>query len=130
MVATITVEVAPGELIDKIVILQIKLERMTDPAKLKNVKIEFDTLTAARDAAIPPSPELDALTAELKEVNEGLWVIEDDIRDCERAKDFGPKFVELARAVYFTNDRRAEAKRKINDLLGSRIVEEKSYAAY
>ena len=130
MVATITVEVAPGELIDKIVILQIKLERMTDPAKLKNVKIEFDTLTAARDAAIPPSPELDALTAELKEVNERLWVIEDDIRDCERAKDFGPKFVELARAVYFTNDRRAEAKRKINDLLGSRIVEEKSYAAY
>ena len=130
MVATITVEVAPGELIDKIVILQIKLERMSDPAKLKNVKIEFDTLTAARDAAIPPSPELDALAAELKEVNERLWVIEDDIRDCERAKDFGPRFVELARAVYFTNDRRAEAKRKINDLLGSRIVEEKSYAAY
>lgn len=127
---TITVEVAPGELIDKITILEIKLERMTDPAKLRNVRIEWETLVAARDQAVPPSAEMDRLTGELKAINEQLWVIEDDIRDCERDKDFGPRFVELARAVYVTNDRRAEVKRAINQLLGSRIVEEKSYAAY
>lgn len=130
MSATITVEVAPGELIDKITILEIKLERMTDEAKLANVRIERDTLVAARDAAVPASSELDALTAELKTINESLWEIEDDIRECERSKDFGSRFVELARSVYFTNDRRSDVKRKINALLGSRLVEEKSYAAY
>lgn len=130
MSTTITVEVAPGELIDKITILAIKLERITDEAKLANVRIEHDTLCAARDANIAASAEMDALTADLKGINEELWVIEDDIRDCERNKDFGETFVKLARAVYFTNDRRADVKRKINDLLGSRIVEEKSYAAY
>ena len=128
--ATITVEVAPGELIDKITILEIKLERMTDAAKLANVRIERDTLVAARDAAVPASSDLDALTAELKTINESLWEIEDDIRACERGKDFGARFVELARSVYFTNDRRSDVKRKINALLGSRLVEEKSYAAY
>ena len=130
MSATITVEVAPGELIDKITILEIKLERMNDEAKLANVRVECDTLIAARDAVVPASAELDALTAELKAINESLWEIEDDIRDCERGKDFGPRFVELARSVYFTNDRRSDVKRKINALLGSRLVEEKSYAAY
>ncbi|MBT4865441.1 MAG: hypothetical protein HON53_10015, partial [Planctomycetaceae bacterium] len=74
--------------------------------------------------------QLDRLTAELKAVNEALWEIEDDIRDCERAQDFGPRFIELARSVYVTNDQRAALKREINDLLGSRIVEEKSYASY
>ena len=130
LTATVSVEVSPGELIDKITILEIKLERMTDPAKLGNVRTEWQTLTAARDAAVPTSARLDALTAGLKAVNERLWAIEDDIRDCERAKDFGAKFVELARSVYISNDERARLKREINELLGSRLIEEKSYAAY
>jgi hypothetical protein len=130
MTLAITVEIAPGELIDKITILQIKTERMSDQAKLANVRVELDVLAKSRDAAIGKSAEMDRLTAELKKINEELWVIEDDIRDCERAKDFGTKFIELARAVYFTNDRRAQVKRQINELLGSRLVEEKSYAAY
>jgi post-segregation antitoxin (ccd killing protein) len=130
MTFTISVEIAPGELIDKITILEIKLERMTDAAKLANVKIEWETLTQARDAAIEASDALAGLTQALKSVNEQLWEIEDDIRDCERGKDFGDTFIGLARAVYKTNDERARLKRDINELLGSRLVEEKSYAAY
>ena len=127
---TITVEIAPGELIDKITILDIKLARIKDAAKLANVRAEWETLTRARDAALPPSAELDAQTAALRRANETLWDVEDDIRDCERRRDFGPRFVELARAVYVTNDERARIKRRINEILGSRLVEEKSYAAY
>ncbi len=127
---TIQVEIAPGELIDKITILEIKKERITDPDKLENVTIEWDTLTAALKANVAGSDDLSALSAALKGVNEALWDIEDDIRDCERASDFGDKFIELARSVYITNDKRAALKRDINDLLGSRLVEEKSYAAY
>ena len=127
---TVTIEIAPGELIDKITILQIKSERMTDADKLANVAIELTTLAESRDASLPASGELDRLSAELKEVNEKLWMIEDDIRDCERGGDFGPRFVELARAVYRTNDVRADLKRQINTLLGSRLVEEKSYQPY
>ncbi len=126
----ILVEVAPGELIDKFTILQIKSERIDDPEKIKNVRIELGVLEEARDSVVAASPELDRLTAELKSVNEALWAIEDDIRDCERSKDFGPKFIELARSVYRSNDRRAAAKREINELLGSKIIEEKSYAEY
>lgn len=126
----VLIEVGPGELIDKITILEIKSERMTDAAKLRNVRIELDTLAATRDGHIEPSDEMARLTAELKSINEELWVIEDDIRDCERNGDFGPEFIRLARAVYVTNDRRADVKKKINLLLGSTIVEEKSYAAY
>ncbi|MBP88913.1 MAG: hypothetical protein CMJ64_19730 [Planctomycetaceae bacterium] len=128
--ATITVEIAPGELIDKITILEIKSERITDAAKLENVRIELATLEAARDSAVSASPELTDLTAQLKAINEALWEIEDDIRDCERDKDFGEKFVDLARSVYKSNDQRAALKRDINVLLGSRLVEEKSYADY
>ncbi|MBM3566073.1 MAG: hypothetical protein FJX42_08175 [Alphaproteobacteria bacterium] len=128
--ATVTVEIAPGELIDKITILDIKLARIKDPAKLANVRAEWETLTRARDKALPTSAELDRATAELRRANETLWDVEDDIRDCERNKDFGPRFIELARAVYVTNDERARVKRRINEMLGSRLVEEKSYAAY
>ncbi|CCQ74579.1 DUF6165 family protein [Magnetospira sp. QH-2] len=128
--ATVSVEIAPGELIDKITILEIKLARMTDAQKLDNVRIEHQTLTAARDSALPPSGELENLTAQLKTINEALWDIEDRIRDCERDGDFGPRFIELARAVYITNDKRAARKKDINTLLGSRLVEEKSYAEY
>ena len=99
-------------------------------AKLKNVRIEMDTLIAARDAAIAPSPELTGHTADLKKINESLWDIEDDIRDCERQGDLGEKFIELARSVYRSNDRRAALKREINELLGSHLIEEKSYADY
>ncbi len=130
MTTSISVEIAPGELIDKITILEIKTERMDDPAKIENVRIELKTLIAARDEAMPSSAELESLSAGLREVNGRLWEIEDDIRDCERARDFGPRFIELARAVYMTNDKRAKLKRDINELLGSPLVEEKSYAEY
>jgi post-segregation antitoxin (ccd killing protein) len=126
----VLVEIAPGELIDKITILEIKSERISDPAKLANVRVELDVLEAARDAAMPGSSALDELTAQLKAVNAALWDIEDGIRDCERAKEFGPQFIELARSVYHSNDRRAALKRQVNELLGSKLVEEKSYAAY
>jgi len=117
-------------MIDKITILEIKLERIEDADKLANVTLEWETLCAARDAAIEATDELKRLSAELKQANERLWQIEDDIRDCERAKDFGDKFVGLARAVYVTNDKRSVVKRDINDHLGSSLVEEKSYADY
>ncbi|MGH7136982.1 MAG: DUF6165 family protein, partial [Pirellulales bacterium] len=128
--APIAVEVAPGELIDKITILQIKAERIHDEAKLRNVRIELDTLLAAREEAIEASAALDSLTAELKEINEALWDIEDQIRLEERKEEFGSRFIELARSVYRQNDRRAAVKRRINELLGSRLVEEKSYEQY
>ena len=101
-----------GELIDKITILEIKSERIDDAAKRRNVQTELALLDARR-ATAPASSEVDRLTAELKVVNTELWVIEDDIRDCERALDFGPRFIELARAVYHTNDRRAALKRAL-----------------
>ncbi|MEL7444320.1 MAG: DUF6165 family protein [Pseudomonadota bacterium] len=130
MTGTVTIEIAPGELIDKITILEIKTENIADPAKLENVRIELETLRASRDAAITPSEEMTRLTHELRTVNQALWTIEDDIRDCERDGDFGEKFIDLARSVYKTNDRRAALKREINVVLGSRLVEEKSYQPY
>jgi hypothetical protein len=126
----IQVPTSPGELIDKITILQIKTERMTDPAKTANVQHELAILDRTLQSELPSSPELAALSDELKQVNLQLWDIEDEIRECERRKDFGDRFIQLARSVYFTNDRRSEVKRKINLLLGSRIIEEKSYSAY
>lgn len=125
----IEVPVSWGELIDKITILEIKSERMTDPAKLANVRRELQLLNE-RLATAPASAAVARLRSDLKTVNTELWDIEDDIRDQERARDFGARFVDLARAVYRTNDRRAELKRAINDALGSAIQEEKSYAAY
>ena len=130
MIRPIRVEIAPGELIDKITILEIKAERIADTGKRDTVLVELKTLADARAAAIPPDREVDRLTVELKAVNEALWEIEDRIRDCDRDGEFGPRFVELARAVYRTNDRRAELKRAINLHLGSRLVEEKSYKPY
>jgi uncharacterized coiled-coil DUF342 family protein len=127
---SILVETAPGELIDKITILQIKSERITDAEKLRNVRLELATLAATRDQAIPQCDELRALAAELKTVNEALWEIEDEIRLCEQRKDFGPRLVELARSVYHQNDRRSAVKRRIHELLGSRLIEEKSYTPY
>jgi len=126
----ISMPVSPGELIDKITILEIKARRMTDPRKLANVRHE---LTMLRDtwAASPYAPaDIAADEAALMAVNERLWVIEDAIRDQERAQAFDAEFVRLARAVYFENDERAAIKRRINVQLGSEIVEEKSYRDY
>ena len=125
---SVVIEAAPGELIDKITILEIKSARIRDGEKLRNVRKELETLVAARDRTILSPDGLAALTAELRSVNETLWDIEDDVRVCERDGDFGPKFIELARSVYKNNDHRASLKRKINELLGSAIVEEKAYA--
>ncbi len=126
----VKVEVSPGELIDRITILEIKAARIAGEAKRANIGVELSELTAARQAAVPVSASLTALTGELKEVNQALWDIEDEIRALEAAGDFGPAFVELARAVYKTNDRRSDLKRKINELLGSRLIDEKSYTPY
>ena len=127
---TITIEVSPAELLDKISILEIKAERIADPAKLKNVRAQLRALCEVRDRRVAASDELAKLQAELKTVNEALWDIEDEIRLCEANRDFGTRFVELARAVYRNNDRRAGLKRSIDLLLGSAILEEKSYTRY
>ena len=119
-----------GELIDKVTILEIKSERMSDPAKLANVARELATLNPLRDQALQLHRALATLVADLKAVNATLWQVEDEIRDCERNQDFGPRFIELARAVYHENDRRASLKRQINLLLNSGLVEEKSYKDY
>ena len=125
-----TIEVSPGELLDKISILQIKSERVGDPAKLKNIRYELQLYEDIVRGRIPGGKELSLLTAELKAVNEALWAIEDEIRACEARGEFGDGFVALARSVYRTNDRRAAIKREINVLCGSSIVEEKSYTRY
>jgi len=124
------IEVGAGELIDKITILKIKAMRMTNAAKLSNVKHELDVLSRARAENLNQSDELDRLEEALGMVNEALWVIEDDIRACEAARDFGPGFIELARSVYIQNDKRAAIKKSINELCGSSIVEEKSYTEF
>ena len=123
------IEVAPGELIDKITILEIKLARMSDKEKVSNVQREYAVLTRVADVVLT-SPEITTLRSELKSINEMLWQIEDDIRERDRRQDFGPDFVRLARAVYRTNDERARVKREINRLLNSTLVEEKAYAPY
>lgn len=122
------VEVSVGEVIDKITILELKNAKISDPTKLANVQAELTTLNETVAAALPPTAELDALRAELYAINAALWEIEDEIRICESRGDFGPRFIELARAVYVTNDQRATVKKKINLAVGSRLVEEKSYA--
>ena len=125
----ILVPIAPGELIDKLTILQLKLEHITAPEKRANVAHEQTVLQATAEAHLPDDPALRTLWKELYRINGDLWVIEDDIRKCEGAGDFGPAFIALARAVYVTNDERAAVKKRINLLLGSAIVEEKSYYA-
>ena len=127
---SVMVPVSWGEVIDKITILEIKARRVGDEAKLANVRKELGLLREVRDRAFSGDVGLAELSRRLMAVNEKLWDIEDEIRDCERRRDFGPRFVQLARAVYVTNDERAMLKRRINELLGSALVEEKSYAAY
>jgi hypothetical protein len=126
----ILVEISPGELIDKITILQIKAERITDPAKLASIRAELTSLLSARDRAVPSSSQLDELWHQLKTVNESLWQIEDDLRLCEAQQDFGPHFIQLARQVYLNNDQRFALKRQINNVLGSSLREEKAHPTY
>lgn len=126
----ILVPISPGELLDKITILRIKAARITDPAKLANVRLELDLLERTWKDSGAAVPEVAADEAALQRVNETLWDVEDRIRDKEAAKTFDAGFVELARAVYVTNDERAAIKKRVNVALGSRIVEEKSYRPY
>ena len=126
----IQVPVSPGEVLDKITILEIKSERMTDPEKVANVRVELALLQETWASAVSRDPVIDDLHDQLKKINETLWEIEDDIRDKERVKEFDERFIELARRVYFTNDRRSQVKKKLNLHLGSLIIEEKSYQDY
>ena len=119
-----------GELLDKIAILQIKSERMSDPAKLANVRRELSALESTWMAHPAAGKDIVELRAALKAVNERLWVIEDDIRVKEKAQAFDAEFIKLARSVYFENDERARIKKEINLALGSAYVEEKSYEDY
>ena len=127
---SILIPVSAGELADKITILRVKAERIGEREKERNVRRELALLEAAGREHLPDSEEMRALMHELTQVNARLWDIEDGKRACERRQEFGPAFVELARAVYIENDRRAEVKRRINLLTGSEIVEEKSHRPY
>ncbi|MEO8061437.1 MAG: DUF6165 family protein [Pseudomonadota bacterium] len=126
----ILVPISPGELLDKITILRIKAARMSDATKVANVRHELSLLEKTWQESGAAAADLGAEEANLTRVNEALWVIEDDIRDEELAQRFGERFIELARAVYVTNDERAAIKKRINTLSGSTIVEEKSYKQY
>jgi len=121
------IEVSNGEIVDKLTIIEIKLKHIKDEAKLKNLKKEYEVLDKAVSQIISKDHNL---YKELLSINQQLWDIEDTIRDLERDKDFGQKFIETARAVYFTNDKRSNVKRKINELTGSELIEEKSYQKY
>ena len=125
------VEVSNGELLDKLSILELKLKNIKDDIKLINIKNEHGGLSPLCNNLFNNyGNELRSLYAKLSEINAELWKIEDDIRECERNKDFGDEFVRLARAVYFTNDKRSDVKKSINLLTESGFVEEKSYEDY
>ena len=128
--AELLVPISPGELIDKISILEIKSKRMTDPEKIQNVRAELSLLSDTWRASEYAAADIRKQWEGLREVNGKLWDIEDRIRDKERDGAFDAEFVELARSVYFTNDERAALKKSINTQLGSTLVEEKSYAEY
>lgn len=126
----ISIPVSPGELVDKITILEIKAERITDAEKLRNVRTELDLLVQAWETASVDADGILPLKEVLKGINQALWDIEDRIRVKESRQEFDQEFIDLARSVYVQNDQRAATKKQINVLLGSRIKEEKSYAEY
>jgi len=130
MLDQINVPISPGELVDKITILEIKKEFITEDSKLKNINHEYNLLMQIYLDKVSKTEGIDKLKIQLKEINLELWKIEDNIRDCERDKSFSGIFVELARSVYFTNDKRSQIKLEINLLLNSKLVEEKSYKDY
>jgi hypothetical protein len=121
------IEVSNGEIVDKLTIIEIKLKHIKDSDKLKNLQVEYEVLNKAVEQIIDKNHPY---YQELLTINQELWDIEDHIRDLERKKDFGDDFIQTARSVYFTNDRRSEVKRKINEMTGSKLIEEKSYEKY
>jgi hypothetical protein len=123
-------EISAGELLDKISILEIKLEKITDEKSQKIIQKEFEILKKEKNLNIKPSDELNNLIKSIKKINLSLWEIEDKIRVCEQKKDFSDTFVQLARSVYFKNDERSKVKYAINKLLGSNIIEIKKYSNY
>ena len=126
----VKIPVSWGELFDKLTILEIKQARIDNQQKLANINKELEALRQVCSDHQLPEESLQEVIDDLRRTNESLWEIEDDIRSCERNQDFSDAFVKLARAVYKTNDRRAEIKLRINQLLGSELIEEKSYEAY
>lgn len=130
MALSIRIEISAGELIDKLTILEIRLDRIREPQQRANVKIEYELVKAAYSASVPRSGRMAALKAELRAANEKLWDVEHEIRNCERRGEFGSRFIALARSVYATNDRRSAIKREINLFLSSRLLEEKFYPDY
>ena len=126
----ILTEISAGELLDKISILEIKIEKIKNPELKKQVKKEFEILNANKQKSIKMTPEIEKLYLKLKETNLKLWKIEDEIRNCEKNSDFKENFVELARSVYFNNDTRSSLKLSINQKLGSNIIEVKEYTKY
>ena len=128
----VKIPVSLGELIDKVTILEIKKGKFSDAYKLANVITELQQLNAIIERIMDPEQlvRLQEPMKRLRDINQQLWKIEDDIRDCERNKDFGERFVELARSVYFSNDKRFDIKKEINLAFGSELIEEKTYQAY
>ena len=129
IIKNMNIEVSHGEIVDKLTILQIKKENITDPSKLDNIVKEYDYLLSVVENDLSISTESPEYL-ELLSINKELWVIEDDIRDKERQKEFDDDFIKLARAVYYTNDVRAKIKKEINLKYSSGFVEEKSYQSY
>jgi len=123
-------EISPGELLDKISILEIKLEKVKDKNSLEEIEKEYKILKEIQTSSIDITDKIKDLFQSVKNVNVKLWNIEDKLRICEKNKDFGKKFIELARSVYFANDERAELKSKINKILKSNIIEIKQYDNY
>ena len=123
-------EISPGELLDKISILEIKLEKVKDKDRQKRIKIEYDILKKVQNSSIEMSDKIKDLYRSVSNVNIKLWDIEDKIRICEQNKDFGKNFIELARGVYFNNDKRAKLKNEINEILKSNIREVKQFVDY
>ena len=126
----ILTEISAGELLDKISILEIKLDKIKDKESLIEINKEYASLSETKNSNISITKDLENLTKQLKETNTKLWSIEDEKRMCEKNKDFGKKFIELARSVYLNNDKRAKIKSEINKLLGSNIKEIKKYINY
>ena len=126
----ILTEISAGELLDKISILEIKLDKIKDKGSLIEINKEYTSLSETKNSNISITKDLLNLTKQLKETNMKLWSIEDEKRMCEKNKDFGKKFIELARSVYLNNDKRAKIKSEINKLLGSNIKEIKKYINY
>tara|TARA_Y100000590_G_scaffold461108_1_gene621940 strand:+ start:1486 stop:1875 length:390 start_codon:yes stop_codon:yes gene_type:complete len=126
----ILVEISVGELLDKISILEIKKEKISDSESLKIINSDYLALDQQLKKNVSQSPKLTSLFNELKEINSKLWIIEDSKRMCEKNKDFGEKFIKLSRDVHFLNDKRAKVKLEINDCSGSKIKEVKLYTAY